>query len=83
MTRTGRGIVVANPIPSDAELDRAAFEQWVAEAEVEADANGAEGRDRTPAILGALHRISEGATLEANSALVKENARVASVLAAH
>ena len=83
LKRTGRGIVVANPIPTDAELDRVAFEQWVAEAEAEADSNSAEGRDRTPAILGALHRISEGATLEANIALVKDNARVASVLASH
>ena len=83
LKRTGRGIVVANPIPAAAELDRGAFEQWVVEAEAAADACGAEGRDRTPAILGALHRISNEATLEANIALVKDNTRVASVLAAH
>jgi pseudouridine-5'-phosphate glycosidase len=82
LQRTGRGIVVANPIPIPDELDLAAFERWVAAAEAEADASGAVGRDRTPAILGALHRISRGATLRANIALVRDNTRVASLLAA-
>ena len=82
LTRTGRGIVVANPIPERYELARSEFEEWVIKAESEADGQGAEGRNRTPAILGALHRISCGATLTANLALVRDNARVASCLAA-
>ena len=82
LKRTGRGIVVANPIPIPDELDRNSFDRWVTAAEAEADASGAVGRDRTPAILGALHRISRGATLRANIALVRDNTRVASLLAA-
>jgi pseudouridine-5'-phosphate glycosidase len=82
LARTGRGIVVCNPIPWADALDAAAFDRWLAEAEKQADANGATGRQRTPAILAALHQISEGATLRANLALVKNNAKVAGQLAA-
>jgi pseudouridine-5'-phosphate glycosidase len=82
LARTGRGIVVANPIPAGDELGEAEFAGWLAEAEAEADRAGATGRARTPAVLGALHRVSGGRTLAANLALVKANAALAGRLAA-
>jgi len=82
LARTGRGIVVCNPIPLTDALEASAFARWLAEAETQADAAGATGRQRTPAILAALHQISDGATLRANLALVKNNAKVAAQIAA-
>jgi pseudouridylate synthase len=80
LRRTGRGLLVCNPIPREAQLDAEEFSAWLALAE--ASAAGAAGRDRTPRVLGALHRISGGATLRANLALVKSNADLAAQLCA-
>lgn len=80
LARTGRGIVVCNPIPPEHELPQANFLRWLAQAESEAAA--AQGRDVTPNVLANLHRLSGGATLTANIELVKHNALVAAQLAA-
>lgn len=81
LVRTGRGMVIANPIPVAAEIPASQWLMWLAEAEQRARAEGATGRDVTPAILNAVHAISGGATLKANIALVKSNALVAARLA--
>ncbi len=80
LRRTGRGIVVAHPIPKEAEIARADWAQWLAEAEAIAVQQGAHGRDKTPALLAALHAVSGGETLRANLALVRANARLAAQL---
>jgi pseudouridine-5'-phosphate glycosidase len=82
LARTGRGVVVANPIPHADEISTAQFEAWLAQAQAFAARTGATGRDATPAVLGQLHSISNGATLRANIALVRHNARLAGQLAA-
>jgi pseudouridine-5'-phosphate glycosidase len=80
LRRTGRGILIANPIPREDEIDGSDWERWYAQAQSETA--HLSGRDRTPALLAALHRCSEGATLEANLALMRANARLAGELAA-
>jgi pseudouridine-5'-phosphate glycosidase len=82
MERTGRGIVVCNPIPLESEVPEADFDRWLAAAQAEADAANVSARDVTPFMLGALHRLSGGVTLAANIALVKSNAALAGQLAA-
>ncbi|HLP85312.1 MAG TPA: pseudouridine-5'-phosphate glycosidase [Phycisphaerales bacterium] len=82
LARTGRGVVVANPIPHADEISQSQFSTWLAEAQRAAALAGATGRDATPAVLGQLHTLSNGATLKANIALVRNNARVAGQLAA-
>lgn len=79
LNRTARGLVICNPVPAADEIPPAQFEKWLAAAQQEASA--ASGRDVTPAVLGALHRLSGGATLRTNIALVKHNAQVAAELA--
>lgn len=81
LDRTGRGVLVANPIPASDAIDRAAWDAWLNEAESRAAKAGVTGRDATPALLAALHEISAGATLRANLALVRSNARLAAELA--
>lgn len=81
LARTGRGLVVACPIPEADEIPASQWLAWLAEAELTAAREGASGRDVTPALLAAVHGISGGATLKANVALVKNNARLAARLA--
>lgn len=79
--RTGRGVLIVNPIPEDDELDRAEFGRWLERAEAVAIAQGAQGRGVTPAILGALHQISAGKTLAANLSLIRSNVALAAAVA--
>lgn len=79
LARTGRGIVLANPIPEADAIEPDRFAAWLAEANANVSATG---RGITPAVLGELHRVSNGATLRANLALVRSNTRVAALLAA-
>lgn len=82
LARTGRGVVVANPIPREHELAAEDWRRWLAQAEQEAKEAGVSGRGVTPFILSRLHAISGGATLRANLVLAKENAAVAGAIAA-
>ncbi len=82
LARTGRGIVVANPIPAEFEVSRADWDRWLAEAELQASKAKVRGRAVTPFILARLHDLSGGTTLRANLALAKANASLAGSLAA-
>jgi pseudouridine-5'-phosphate glycosidase len=82
LLRTGRGIVVCNPIPHEHEIPSERFEVWKQEALRLADKAGATGRDATPFVLSRLHSISSEVTLQANIELVRSNARLAGRLAA-
>ncbi len=80
LARSGRGIVIANPIPEGDELDARLWDKWLRQARKFAQSEGARGRGVTPAILKHLHAVSQGKTLEANIGLVKSNARVAGMI---
>lgn len=75
------GILVANPIPADAELDREAVADAVADAEGAARREGVSGGDITPAVLAALAESTAGAVVPANIALAESNAAVAAEIA--
>lgn len=82
LARTTRGVVICNPISPEHAIKRADWQRWLDEAEREvAAATGGGGRNATPALLGALHRVSNGATLRANIELVVGNARLAAQVA--
>jgi len=75
------GVLVANPIPAADELPRAAYEQALEGALAEAAERGLRGREVTPFLLDRLRVLSGGATVKANLALLRNNARVAAELA--
>lgn len=79
LERTGRGIIIANPIPATHEIDRDELDRWVQEAET--GLANVPPRDRTPHVLAHLHACSDGRTLEANVALVLANADLAGAIA--
>lgn len=71
------GIVVANPIPAEAEIPAAQIEPHVIAALKDAEAQGIKGKDVTPFLLKRITEITAGKSLQANIALVLNNARVA------
>ena len=75
------GILVANPIPADSELDRDAVADAVADAEAAARRKGVSGGDITPVVLTALTEATGGAVVPANIALAESNATVAAEIA--
>lgn len=82
LARTNRAVVVCNPIPPEHEITGEDWGRWLGEAErrTTADASSA-GRGATPALLKALHEVSQGATLRANVELVVSNADLAAQIA--
>ena len=78
----GGGLVVANPIPQDAEIPAAIMEEKIALALSEAEAEGIQGKAVTPFLLARLEALTQGESLAANVALVRNNARLAAAIAA-
>ncbi len=62
-------------------MDAGEVEAAAAEAERRADRAGIAGKARTPFMLSALAEITQGRSLEANLALLEDNARVAGEVA--
>jgi pseudouridine-5'-phosphate glycosidase len=77
----GTGVVVANPIPVEHEPPRAEFDAALARAIADADEMKVRGRTLTPFLLERLAELTGGATVTANLALLRHNARVAAELA--
>jgi pseudouridine-5'-phosphate glycosidase len=75
------GQLVANPIPEDSEIPAATLAPLIAQAQRDADAQGISGKAVTPYLLKRLYDLTEGRTLEANIALVLNNARLAARIA--
>ncbi len=76
------GLVVANPIPAEAEIPAAEMERHIAQALVEAEAEGVSGKAVTPFLLSRILALTGGRSLAANIALVRSNAALAARLAA-
>jgi pseudouridine-5'-phosphate glycosidase len=78
----GGGVVVANPISPEHEIDRETLDGWTDAALVAADDAGVTGKRVTPFLLAHLHALSAGATEEANKQLVWSNVRLAAQISA-
>jgi pseudouridine-5'-phosphate glycosidase len=78
----GYGLVLANPIGVDDELDHELHDRTVTAGLAAADDAGISGKDVTPFLLDFFHRETHGASLTANVALVLGNARLAAEVAA-
>jgi pseudouridine-5'-phosphate glycosidase len=71
------GVVLANPIPADRQLDPALHDRVLAEGLAELDRDGVTGKDVTPALLAHFHRATGGESLRVNVELVLSNAELA------
>ena len=76
------GLLIANPIPEDHALEQAAIEERIAEAVADAKAQGVGKKEATPFLLARVVELTEGKSLEANIALIRNNAVLAAQAAA-
>lgn len=75
------GVVVANPIPEEFQMDYDKITNAIESAVVEAEEKGIKGKESTPFLLAKVKDITEGKSLVANIELVFNNAKVATDLA--
>jgi pseudouridine-5'-phosphate glycosidase len=75
------GQLVANPIPVEAEIPSEMLSPLIIEATAAAAAQHVTGKDVTPFLLQWLFERTQGRTLQANIALVLNNARLAAQIA--
>ena len=75
------GQLVANPIPQDAQIPAETLAPIIAQALAEADTQGIAAKAVTPFLLGRIFELTDGASLTANIALVRNNARLAAQIA--
>lgn len=75
------GVVIANPIPEQYEMDYDAITNAITSALKELDEKGVKGKESTPFLLGKVKEITGGASLESNIQLVYNNAKVGAQVA--
>ncbi|MDB4876751.1 MAG: Pseudouridine-5-phosphate glycosidase [Gemmatimonadetes bacterium] len=76
-----QSLLVVQPPPAEFALDRAAVESAVDEAQSEARRDGIRGAAVTPYLLAAVTRLTGGSSLDANLALLEQNAALAAEIA--
>lgn len=77
------GQLIGNPIPEEAEISAEILAPIIARAQADADAFGISGKGVTPYLLQRIFELTEGKSLEANIALVRNNAKLAAGIAKH
>jgi len=77
----GGGLLVANPVAAQDELDRAVHDDVLARGLAAAEEAGVRGKDVTPFLLDYFHTATGGRSLEVNVALVRSNAVLAAGIA--
>ena len=75
------GMLVANPVPGENEIPRERMEEHITEALMAAERDDITGKDVTPFLLQRIFELTEGRSLTANIALVRNNARLAAQIA--
>ncbi len=75
------GILVTNPIPKDQEIPGEEINKVIDEAIKQEQAAGVKGKDSTPFLLSKIVELTDGKSLEANLALVYNNAKVGAEIA--
>ena len=75
------GQLVANPIPVEAEIPRSEMDPIIARAMADAATHRITGKAVTPYLLQRIYELTGGRSLEANIALVLNNARLGAAIA--
>lgn len=73
------GILVSNPVSEGLESDE--LTKLVTRAKHDAAERGLRGKDTTPYLLARIAELSHGATVDVNTRLLRENARLAAEIA--
>ncbi|XP_070763979.1 uncharacterized protein [Enoplosus armatus] len=75
------GVLLAVPIPEEHAAAGLQIEEAIQAAVTEASAKGITGRDVTPFVLQKVNELTKGKSLQANIALIHNNAKVGSQIA--
>lgn len=75
------GMVIANPVPEEFQMDYDVINAAIDKALKEADEKGIKGKETTPFLLAKIKDITGGESLETNIKLVYNNAVVAAKIA--
>jgi pseudouridine-5'-phosphate glycosidase len=75
------GMVLANPVPPVAELDRELHDRVLADGLTLVEERGVHGGEVTPVLLDHFHTATDGASLACNIALVRANVELAASIA--
>lgn len=75
------GMLVANPIPADAEIPKEEMDQFIEEALAALKREGISGKRVTPFLLSRIAEATGRRSLEANIRLVEHNVRLACAIA--
>ena len=75
------GVVIANPIPAEYEMDPAVIDRAITEAVRESEALGIKGKESTPFLLAKVKDLTDGASLDSNIQLVYNNAALGAKVA--
>jgi pseudouridine-5'-phosphate glycosidase len=77
-----RGLVVANPLPENEQVDPTLHDRLLGAGLAAAAQRGVHGKEVTPFLLDFFHRESDGVTLAANVRIILRNAALAAQIAA-
>jgi len=80
-TFANSGVLLANPIPEESEMDKQLHDRLLAEGLALLAEQDVHGADVTPVLLEHFHTASGGVSIDANEALVLSNAKLATELA--
>ncbi len=75
------GLVIANPIPPERQLDPELHQRVLAEGLAEVQRRGIRGKEVTPFLLGRFHEQTEGESVRVNVDIVLANATLAARIA--
>ena len=75
------GMIIANPVPAEFEMDQKKIDGAINQALNEAEANGIKGKETTPFLLDRVKQLTGGDSLDSNIQLVYNNARVGADIA--
>lgn len=76
------GVLITVPVPADNALERSIAEKAIEQATHEAEANYIAGKDITPFVLSRVSELTAGSSMDANIALLINNASIAGQIAA-
>jgi len=80
-TFANSGVLLANPIPEESEMDKQLHDRLLAEGLALLAEQDVHGADVTPVLLEHFHTASGGVSIDANEALVLSNAKLATEVA--
>lgn len=75
------GVVIANPIPTEFEMDATLIENVIKGAITKANELGIKGKDTTPFLLDEIQKVTKGDSLSSNIELVYNNVKLACKIA--